>query len=284
MGSSTHGTGWAFHEAAGRRRAEIQYVPRVGPQPKPEACMNPPGGIDQCLSFINSQFQPSAKLESLPDKGAGRCAITISRQSGCGAHVIAEKLAACLQSHTPEGRPPWTVFDRNLVEKVLEDHRLPERFARFMPEDRVLEIDDIMNELFGVHPSSWTLVEQTSETILRLVELGNVIVLGRGANVVTAKLPHVLHVRIVSSLERRIAQMLRFENLNRREATDRIQREDLGRERYLRKHFNRDINDPLLYHLVINTDLVTLDDAARLIADLAVNRTFIQGKQAAAAT
>ena len=246
--------------------------------------MNPQGGIDRCLSFINSQFQPSAGQEALSAKGIRRCAITISRQSGCGAHAIAEKLAGLLQSRTSEELPPWTVFDRNLVEKVLEDHRLPERFARFMPEDRVLEIDDIMNELFGVRPPSWTLVEQTSETILRLVELGNVIILGRGANIVTAKLPHVLHIRIVSSLARRTEQMQRFEKLDRREAADRIQREDLGRERYLRKHFNKDINDPLLYHLVINTDLVDLDDAARLIADLAISRSSNQGMQAAPAT
>lgn len=245
--------------------------------------MNSQGDIEHCLSFINSQFQPSARQGASLEGGGRRCAITLSRQSGCGAHAIAEKLAVCLQSHTPEGLPPWTVFDRNLVEKVLEDHQLPERFARFMPEDRVLELDDIMSDLFGVRPPSWTLAQQTSETILRLVELGNVIIVGRGANVVTAKLPHVLHVRIVSSLERRIAQMQRFENLDRREAAERIQREDLGRERYLRKHFDKDINDPLLYHLVINTDLVTLDDAARLIADLAMSPTIIQGKQAALA-
>jgi len=32
-----------------------------------------------------------------------------------------------------------------------------------------------------------------------------------------------------------------------------IQREDRGRKRYLRKHYQKDIDDPLPYHLVINT-------------------------------
>jgi len=41
----------------------------------------------------------------------------------------------------------------------------------------------------------------------------------------------------------------------------------------LKRHFDKDINDPLLYHLVINTDWVALEDAARLIADLVLNRT-----------
>jgi hypothetical protein len=33
------------------------------------------------------------------------------------------------------GTPSWTVFDQDLVDKVLEDHNLPTRFARFMVED-----------------------------------------------------------------------------------------------------------------------------------------------------
>ena len=232
-------------------------------------------GLEHCLSFINCNLQPPGRAVSLPGKDAGKCAITISRQSGCGAHVVAKQLAGCLQAHSDKGERPWTVFDRNLVEKVLEDHQLPERLAKFMPEDRVLEINDIMDELFGLHPPSWALVQQTSETILRLAELGNVIILGRGANVITAKLPHVLHVRMIGSLEHRIQQRQHFEELTREEAAESIAREDLGRQRYLKKHFNKDINDPLLYHLVVNTDLVSLDAAARIIGDLALSRRAV---------
>jgi cytidylate kinase len=237
--------------------------------------MNTPFGLENCLHFINCQLQPPDK--EAPREGAAgpKSAITISRQSGCGAHVVAQKLARYLQTHSPADAPPWTIFDRNLVEKVLEDHHLPERLARFMPEDRVLEIDDIMDEIFGLHPPSWTLVQKVSETILRLAELGHAIILGRGGNVLTAKLPHMLHVRMVASLDRRIEHMQHFEELTRKEAVDRIQREDLGRERYLRKHFGKDIADPLLYHLVINTDLVSLDNAARLIGELALNRVGV---------
>ena len=49
--------------------------------------------------------------------------------------------------------------------------------------------------------------------------------------------------------------------------------EDRGRERYLKKYFNADINDPLLYHLIINTGLVGYDDAAKLIGDAVLNLT-----------
>ena len=51
--------------------------------------------------------------------------------------------------------------------------------------------------------------------------------------------------------------------------TDRLrQRADRGRKRYLRKHYGKDVNNPLLYHLVINTDLVDYDSAAALIGNV----------------
>ena len=230
-------------------------------------------GLDQALTFINCQMQPAgAGLTALED-GVPRRAVTISRQTGSGAHSVAEKLAALLQAHTPKEACPWTVFDRNLVEKVLQDHDLPERVARFMPEDRISSISDTMEELFDLHPPSWLLVRKISETILNLVELGNVIVIGRGATVISAKLDHVFHVRLVGSLRKRVQNVQELNHLSKEAALRLIQREDRGRERYLKRYFKTDLEDPLLYHLVINTDLVSYDEAAQIIANAVLKRT-----------
>ena len=234
--------------------------------------MNLAYGLERCRTFINTQIQPAGKGLTSAKDGELRRAVTISRQTGSGAHVVAEKLAACLQAHTPSDARPWTVFDRNLVEKVLEDHNLPQRLARFMPEDRVSEIADTMDELFGLHPSSWTLVRQTTETILHLAELGNVILIGRGATVITGKVDYVFHVRLVGSLEKRVAHIQELHGLNKQAALELVRREDRGRRRYLKAHFKTDLDDPLFYHLVINTDLVSYENAAQLIADAILRR------------
>jgi cytidylate kinase len=234
--------------------------------------MNLTHGLERCRTFINTQLQPAGKGLTSAEQGGRWRAVTMSRQTGSGAHTVAEKLAALLQAHTPNDARPWTVFDRNLVEKVLEDHNLPQRLARFMPEDKISEIADTMDELFDLHPPSWTLVRQTTDTILHLVELGNVIVIGRGATVITGKLDHVFHVRLVGSLEKRVAHIQELERLSKAAALELIRREDRGRQRYLKKHFKADVGDPLLYHLVINTDLVPCEKAARIIADAMLER------------
>ena len=226
-----------------------------------------PIGLEHCLSFINCQLQtPHQPLVAYRD-GTQRRAITISRQSGSGGHAVAERLVSLLQTQVPGQGAPWTVFDRNLVEKVLEHHHLPSRMAHFMPEDRISEVSDTMDELFGLHPSSWALVRKAAETILHLAELGNVILIGRGAAVITRRLDYVFNVRLVGSLERRTEYIQKVRNLSPKAARDLVHQEDLGRKRYLKKYFDKEIDDPLLYHLVINTDLVPYEDAARMIAD-----------------
>lgn len=229
--------------------------------------MNLTASLERCQTFINCNLSSPGKFAPAADDQARKRAVTISRQSGCGAHVVAGKLAALLQAHAPAGASPWTVFDQNLMDQVLRDHHLPGRLARFMPEDRITAVEDIMTELFGGRPPASTCVEQTSETIRHLVEMGSVILLGRGTNVVAARMPGVLHVRLIAPLETRLQHMQQFEELTRRAALERIQREDLGRKRYLQKYFGKDVDDPLLYHIVINTGLVTLDHAAQIIAD-----------------
>jgi cytidylate kinase len=194
-------------------------------------------------------------------------AVTISRQSGSGGHAVGEALAAYLQAHAEQEERPWTVFDRELVKKVIEDHHLPERLERFLTEDRISEISDTLDELFGLHPPSSLLVRKVSETILRLVELGNVILVGRGGGLITRNLDYVLHVRLVGSLAKRVEHMQVLNGWSAKQAREFVEREDLGRKRYLKKYFSMDIDDPLLYHLVINTDIVPYEDAARLIGE-----------------
>jgi cytidylate kinase len=135
-----------------------------------------------------------------------------------------------------------------------------------MPEDRRSLIDDIMEELLGLHPASWTLVHQTTETILRLAELGSVIIVGRGANVITSKLDHVFHVRLIGSPDKRVARLQQNLVIDEEAAREFLDNEDRGRKRYLETYFHADIEDPLLYDLVINTDRHPTEFVARLIA------------------
>ena len=113
-------------------------------------------GLEHCLSFINCQLRDGGKSGALAKSGVRR-AVTISRQTGCGALVIAEKLAHYLQEHSSidvlsvDGVRPQS--DRQSAGGPQSAVRL----AKFMPEDRASEIENILAEVFEVHPPSETI-------------------------------------------------------------------------------------------------------------------------------
>lgn len=217
--------------------------------------------LNSCLSFINSQTSIVQKPTAV------RRAVTISRMAGCGAVYVAEKLAKYLQEHAPTPGVQWTVFDRQLMNKVLEDHKLPKFLAGFLPEDRVSFIQDTLADIFHTHPTADQMVKLISETIMQLADMGNVIIVGRGANIVTAKMPHVLHVRLVASLEDRIERVCKEYNKTPDEARHYCVDGDPARTRYIKTYFKTDINDPLHYHMVINTSRLDYEQTAKLIGD-----------------
>jgi cytidylate kinase len=136
-----------------------------------------------------------------------------------------------------------------------------------MDEDAPPLIRDAVAELLGVHPSGWKLVEHTTETILRLTDLGHVIFVGRASNIITANGKNVFHVRLVAPYSQRVRNVEDFYHLGPREAAEFIAVTDEARRRYVKRYFKAEIDDPLRYHLVVNTGLISYEDAARLIGD-----------------
>jgi Cytidylate kinase-like family len=141
------------------------------------------------LQAFGSYLQSQATAQEKPYQPR-QPSITISREMGSGAVTIAQMLVERLNATSKlSNGPSGTVFDSNLAKRVLVDHQLPERLERFMVEDARLPVETIVEELLGLHPTPWLLVQQTTRTILRLASLGRVILVGRGADVITKRLP-----------------------------------------------------------------------------------------------
>jgi len=222
--------------------------------------------LQECLDHINAKSGPqgTGPPESRPT-------ITISRMCGSGGRTVASNLADYLKPHAPYGRH-WTIFDQNLIKKVLEDHWLPANLAEFLPERSNSLLGNLLRKLRTHHPSTSEIVEHTVETIWHLAAGGQVILVGRGANVITASLPNVFHVRLVGSLERRIERLEEVYDFDRESALDFLKSQDSAKKQYLKEYFGADIDDPGLYHLVVNTDRVSYAQAAKLIGDAVVHR------------
>jgi cytidylate kinase len=151
------------------------------------------------------------------------------------------------------------------VAKMLEEHDLPAKLARFLPEDRISRVRDVLEDVLGLHPPSEAMVRQISETVVHLAELGHVILVGRAGNVITRTMKNVFHVRLVAPLEDRAARVMARARMDREAALHFIKQEDAARRHYVREFFKEDPDDVLLNDLVVNTARLCPESAAELI-------------------
>ncbi len=220
------------------------------------------GAFEKAKFYIESHSKDSDS--KFKKKKHGPC-ITISRETGAGADIVSEELIDFFQPYSDEFSVPWTIFDKNLIEKVLEDHHLPQTLSRYFVEDKLSELKSTVNELLGLHPNTWILVNKTSNTILQLAQIGNCVIVGRAGNVIASRLKNSFHVRLVAPLDVRIQRVMEKFDKSRSEAAEYIKKEDLARKNYLKKYFNKEVEDPLLYNMVINTALFGYKKAAQII-------------------
>ena len=202
--------------------------------------------------------------------------VTISRQAGSGGITIGEKLAKYLSEQLP-GKPDWTVYDKNLVEEVIKDNNLSKKSSPYLEESAASDVKGAVDVLTGVRSASSVLVGKTNQTLLHLSRKGRVILVGRGASMITKFTAGGVHVRLLGSLKIRKDHIQEYYHLNAKEAKAFMEQEDEGRADYLKKYFDWNIDDPLLYDVIINTDTMSYDDAALLIKDMVVRKITEKG-------
>jgi hypothetical protein len=108
-----------------------------------------PYGLASRLAYRNSYPRDIDPLSQSAGSEMERPAVALSPQTGSGAIQIAEGLVDYFRARVPAAEPPWRVFAKDLMAKVLEEHRLPTALATILPEDASNPVDDVLYEFLG---------------------------------------------------------------------------------------------------------------------------------------
>jgi cytidylate kinase len=107
---------------------------------------------------------------------------------------------------------------------------------------------------------------QSAENIMRAAVPAGVVILGRAGAAALHGLPEVLTVRLFGTTERRIAHAVAAEAVDPATAADRLHHVDKARAHYVRHLYRRDIDDPELYDIQIDSTLVPTEACIDVIA------------------
>jgi Cytidylate kinase len=110
--------------------------------------------------------------------------------------------------------------------------------------------------------------------LLKHVQKDNVIYHGLAGQYFLRSIPHVLKVRILASMEDRVKEVMRRDQVSRQDAEHRLRTDDEERRRWGLKLYGIDTWDSRLYDIVLLIDKLTVDDAADLIMETVKKPVF----------
>ncbi len=195
-------------------------------------------------------------------------AITVSRLYGSGGGEVAARLAR---------RLGWHLVDHEVVVRVARALGITQEEAEARDEQVQGLVERLISSMAMAYPSmnletppiptvqSSTYQEALRRVIVAALDEGHVVIVGRAGQSILADRRDVLRVLVVAPLEARVRYVAQREGLDDTAARRRIEEKDRDRARYLHERFGHHATDPLLYDLVVNTGVLTLDDTVDLI-------------------
>lgn len=200
--------------------------------------------------------------------------ITISQQYGSDGYKLAARLAYKLHWFLVEdaiARQVASQLDMTEEEAIIYDERALSAVDRFLLSMQVSTATGLEVWPSGQIPSGSPrrqerlYREKLRDVIEALASSGQRVIVGHGAQVVLEMYPNVLHVRVVAPLYQRIRYVMQREQLSEEQAYAHIRRKDRQFAHYIRAWYHRDIDDPLLYDLVVNSNTFNIESQADLI-------------------
>jgi cytidylate kinase len=108
-------------------------------------------------------------------------------------------------------------------------------------------------------------VNLVKDTIVGAYKRDNVVIVGRGGQAILRENYGVLHVRLNAPLGARALRIKERESFGLGAATDLVKQKDQATSAYLKRFFDIDWDNPLLYHLILNTGKWESEDIAQMI-------------------
>jgi len=181
--------------------------------------------------------------------------ITIEREYGCGGGEIAQSVAKRLS---------WKLWDQRLTEEIARLANCPKAVI----EEREEKNDPLYYRLFksfmrgsyegAINAPKLNLVD--SETILKITrrvvehaaEKGDCVIVGRGSQQFLKNRPDTLRIFLYAPREDKVRRLL-ARGKSEKEAEELADTVDRERADFIKRYFNVDWPDRVVYHAMMNT-------------------------------
>jgi cytidylate kinase len=147
--------------------------------------------------------------------------------------------------------------------------------VKTLDEKNVTKLDSWINSLFtSRHLWPDVYLQHLTKVIGTIGEHGNAIIVGRGAQFILPP-DRIFRVRFIAPFDKRVLRVMKNRNCTGAEAEGYIIKTDSDRAAFIKKYFNEDITDPANYDLVVNTAILSCEEAADMVKKAFQSKKFL---------
>jgi cytidylate kinase len=180
--------------------------------------------------------------------------VCISHTDGAEGRAVGEAVAGLLGYRFAD--------EAIVVDAARAEGLLPESvsFAERRQAGRSVEVD------FGRIERTENLRDLITTAVVHTAEKGNVVIVSHAASYPLAHREGVLRVLVTASDTTRQERVAEFDGVDAKEARKRLSESDKGRAAYLERFYGVKRERPTDYDLVVNTDRMSVAEAAQIVA------------------
>ena len=195
--------------------------------------------------------------------------LTIAREYGSGGSDIGRRVAENLG---------WECIDKQIIERVAAMGQVDSEWAAKADERAIAWWDRVLKGFRKGGPEAYvgegpefgvdrdTVQTFTESIIHEAANVGNCVIIGRSAQCILQRHPHVLRMLVYAPLKEKLERM-KVRHPNEKNLAALLRRKDSERLHYARYYYDCDSADPRLYHITLNSTL-GVDTCAKLVAQI----------------
>ena len=219
------------------------------------------------LKYLEDRYKYNIEPVNIKNPGP---VITISRDFGCPANLCATDLAELLSKMDEEGKEPWKVISKEILEKAAKELGLtPDKIEFVFKFEKRSAVDEIIEALSSKYYKSERKIRNTIRDVIGAMgEKGRVIIVGRAGSAILKDIPNSLHVKLIAPLDYRVKGVSRRHQISLFEA--RKLTIDMDKKRTsLRNEFAGKTIQDTDYDLILNCENFKSEEVVEIVAKAA---------------
>jgi len=202
--------------------------------------------------------------------------ITISRQYGAGGKTLGKMIANALD---------YTFADSDIIQQIAKEANVSPHWVESFEKEAGTKLSRVISSMVSQRWVDRILKDERGYLderiyldylvliVAKMADEGDVVMLGRGSQYILNDHPDALHVLLIDELQHRIKFIVDRYNVSEKQATRIVTSEDKRRLNLYHRLGKEDYDSPGLYHLVINMNRFSLEQACKMVCNLVETST-----------